>query len=91
MIHRRRELCAAIERELAPDPDLYALYRAMASGAEKPAERAAMLGWTTEREKITRERMNRRLAAAELRLEPGDVGQEALPGGRWIRPVGDDA
>jgi hypothetical protein len=71
--------------------ELRALFGAMAGGALKPAERAALLGWTAAREKTVHVRMNRRLSAAGLALEPGDIGPQPLPGGRMIRPTGDDA
>jgi DNA-directed RNA polymerase specialized sigma24 family protein len=91
LVHARRSLLAAIEAELAKDPELHALFDAMCAGAHTPAERAAMLGWSVGREKMTHERMNRRLAAADLRPEPGLIGPPPLPGGRWIRPPGDES
>jgi len=90
-LHGQRELCAAIEGELASDADLHALFRVMASGAYKPAERAQLLGWSPEHEKVTHRKMNRRLAAAGLGIEPGDIGPQPLPGGRWIRATGDES
>jgi DNA-directed RNA polymerase specialized sigma24 family protein len=90
-LHRRRELCAAVERELGEDVEMRALFGAMAGGALKPAERAELLGWTPAHEKTVHVRMNRRLSAAGLAIEPGDIGPQPLPGGRWIRATGDDA
>jgi DNA-directed RNA polymerase specialized sigma24 family protein len=90
VVHARRALLAAIEAELANDPEIYALFEAMCSGALSPGERAELLGWTSERERIVQRRMNRRLDAADLRPEPSLVGPQPLPGGRWIRPPGGD-
>jgi DNA-directed RNA polymerase specialized sigma24 family protein len=86
--HRQRELCAAVERALADDLELCALFGAFAAGAEKPADVAVALGWPVDRVKLAQRRMNRRLAAAGLALDPDDVGPEPLAGGRWIRPEG---
>jgi DNA-directed RNA polymerase specialized sigma24 family protein len=90
VVYARRALLAAIEVELAKDTELYTLFEAMCAGAYTPGERATRLGWSPERERLVHRRMNRQLAATDLRPEPGLIGPEPLPGGRWIRPPGGD-
>jgi DNA-directed RNA polymerase specialized sigma24 family protein len=60
--HRR--LLAAVGATLADDDEASAVLRAIDDGNTKRAQIAAELGWSVERLKAVRVRMNRRLAAA---------------------------
>ena len=64
--HDARRMIAAVEQTLMNDPETYALFTMIVDGEEKPTDYAAALGWTPERAKTVRVRMNRRLAAAGL-------------------------
>lgn len=56
----------AIERAIAGDEDMVALFGAMADGHRKRADLAEVLGWTVERVSATKVKINRRLASMGL-------------------------
>jgi DNA-directed RNA polymerase specialized sigma24 family protein len=67
-----RRLLAAVARVCAADPDIHALFTVIVDGENKRADHAAALGWSPERVKAVRVKMNRLLAAAGLHESDDD-------------------